>query len=462
MRSVQQIWRLGASVWLVVLAGLCVGSGGCDDADADEGGNPAIAVRAGGDLTVADRSSNAYGTPAPNLDDAVLEQHLSGDAAFEQAFVSAPAAINPGLGPGFNNFSCTGCHPRDGRGMAVIGGPPLMSPMLVRVSLPDDQGDPAFPGDVVPVPGLGTQIQDHAVYGAQPEATIALTWQETQGSYGDGQPYSLRSPVLAIALSDGTPLGPDVMTSARIAPPVFGLGLLDAVPEATVASLADPDDADGDGISGRMNRVWSEADGAPVLGRFGWKANTATVELQTAAAYANDMGVSSPLAPEPDGTWELEHTVVEDTAVYVSTLGVPAPVTVLTRDAVRGADRFEEMGCASCHVPTLATGDHALEALRDQTFHAYTDLLVHDMGQGLADGRRDWQASGREWRTAPLWGIGLTQTVLPGATYLHDGRARTLAEAILWHGGEAEAARERFRTADAKARAELLAFLESR
>lgn len=430
-----------------------IGFGACDEVE-----HPETPFPAGGGLTVFDRSSNGFGGPGPNLDSDELEQHFAGDATFEAVFVTAPARVNPGLGPVFNHTSCNGCHPRDGRGLAIAGGPPVLSPMLVRVSLPE--GEPVAPGGAVPVPGLGTQVQDHGVFGVSPEATVELSWKTEAGAYGDGTPYELRRPIIAMTYPDGRPVEDEVMTSARIPPPVFGLGLLDAISDETLEALADPDDRDGDGISGRVNRVWDARLERTVVGRFGWKANTPRLADQVADAYANDMGISSPVHPESDGGAEIDRATLDATRFYVATLGVPAPHDA-GDEARRGEKLFRQMGCDGCHVSKLETGDHDIAALVGQTIRPHTDLLLHDMGPGLADGRPDWAASGSEWRTAPLWGIGLTGTVLPLATYLHDGRARTLAEAILWHGGEGEAAREAFRMAEEADREALLAFLRS-
>ena len=430
-----------------------IGNGACDEVE-----HPETPYASGGGLTVFDRSSNGFGGPGPNLDERELAAHIAGDASFEAVFVTAPAPVNPGLGPTFNNTSCNGCHPRDGRGLAFVGGPPLLSPLLVRVSLAD--GEPEAPDGVVPVPGLGTQVQDHAVYGQSPEASVLLTWEESVGEYGDGTPFSLRRPLIEMTYPDGTPVGDEVLRSGRIPPPVFGLGLLDAIPAEVIEASADPDDRDGDGISGRANYVWDAQLEEPVLGRFGWKANTGDLERQVAAAYANDMGISSPRHPDEDGTMEIDYATIDATTFYVATLGVPAPHDG-GPEARRGERLFGAMGCASCHADSLETGEHPIAALEYQEIRPHTDLLLHDMGPGLADGRPDWDASGSEWRTAPLWGIGLTATVLPLATFLHDGRARTLAEAILWHGGEAENAREAFRNAPEDVRDALLAFLRS-
>jgi len=441
-------------VWLPVACLLAVA---CEPAG---DGEPAEDLpRAGGDTTVFDRTSNAFAFPAPNLGAPELERHLRGDALFDATFVLPPAKLNPGLGPLFNNDGCVRCHVGDGRGVAAVGHGPLGSLLLVRVSLL--HGTEEAPGGPIPAGAFGTQIQDHAVFGVQAEADVSLDWSEERGSYADGEPFSLRRPTLTLTRPDGLALPEGLLTSPRAPQPVFGLGLLEAVAERDVLALADPDDADGDGVSGRPNRVWDVQSGEARLGRFGWKANTPTLLQQSAAAFANDMGVTTPLFPEPDGGTELDREKLYDVAFYTQTLAVPARVGQ-REPAVRAGERlFRELGCASCHVETLRTDGHAMSALADQTIHPYTDLLLHDMGPGLADGRPDFLASGTEWRTPPLWGLGLTQTVQAGSTFLHDGRARTLDEAILWHGGEAAAASERFRQLPAVSRAALLAFLRS-
>ena len=414
----------------------------------------------GGATTVFEQSSHAFTLPAPGLTDEESALHLEGDAAFEAQFVTAPAELNPGLGPVFNNNSCNSCHIRNGRGMPRLSAGALRSQLLIRVSLPDGEVDPTT-GNIA-VPGLGLQIQDHAIFGEEPEAYTSLEWEEINGQYADGTPYSLRKPVVTVEMPNGSPLDPDILTSLRQPPPIFGLGLLEEVPEQILVDLADPDDADGDGISGRPNYVWSLAKQSAVVGRFGLKANQPDLEQQSAAAYHGDMGVTSPLMPADDGSSEIDPHTLEAATFYSQSLGVPARRRIDDPLAQQGDRLFEQIGCADCHVPTLETGESDIEALSNQTFHPYTDLLLHDMGEGLADKRPDFEANGYEWRTPPLWGVGLTQTVLPGSGYLHDGRARTLEEAILWHGGEAEASRDQFRDElSASEREALLSFLRS-
>jgi CxxC motif-containing protein (DUF1111 family) len=416
---------------------------------------------AGGGTTVHDRTSNAYSFPAPNLTDDELERHLAGDVTFEATFVTAPAEVNAGLGPTYNNVACAACHKRDGRGMPIAGNGPNRSHLLVRVSLPDGEGEPAVPGGSVPVPGLGLQIQDQAIFGVDPEAIVDVTWDERPGAYADGTPYVLRAPIVTITLAGGGAPPDGCMTSLRQPPPVFGLGLLEAIGADTLEALADPDDRDGDGVSGRVNHVYDVATGSRAIGRFGHKANTPSLLQQAAAAYANDMGVSSSLFPDDGGARDIDDETASLTAFYTQTLAVPARTSIDDPIVRRGESLFAEIGCVSCHVETIETGAHEIEALSFQTIHPYTDLLLHDLGDGLADGRPDFEADGREWRTPPLWGIGLTHTVLPYSGFLHDGRARTLEEAILWHGGEAQAARDTFAGADAADREALIAFLRS-
>jgi CxxC motif-containing protein (DUF1111 family) len=411
----------------------------------------AAPIRPGGDTTVDDRTSNAFSLPAANLTAAALAEHQSGDVGFEAVFVRGPAPINPGLGPLYNHNACAACHNRDGRGLPSFAAPG--SQALVRISVSD--GTPPVPGAPVPVPGLGGQLQDHGVFGVTPEIAIDLAWREVPGAYGDGEPYLLRAPAVTLTRADGTALPPSILTSLRQAPAVFGLGLLEAIPDDALVAAEDPDDRDGDGVSGRANRVWDVDAGAVRLGRFGHKAGQPSLVQQAAAAYANDMGVTS---RRFDGEVEVADETIAATAFYTATLGVPARAP---GDVAAGEARFADFGCAACHTPVQHTGDHPAPAVADQTFAPYTDLLLHDLGDGLADGRPEFAADGREWRTPPLWGLGLVQTVLPNASYLHDGRARTVAEAILWHGGEAEAARERFRTAPAGDRRALLAFLSA-
>jgi CxxC motif-containing protein (DUF1111 family) len=375
-------------------------------------------------------------------------------------FVAAPSVNNPGLGPRFNNASCAGCHLGDGRGPPLIGRGPRRSIGLVRISLADTE--PERPGGPGAVPGLGTQLQDHATFGFAPEATIQLAWDEQVGSYDDGTPYTLRGPALTMALPNGRPLPPNVLVSFRTPPPTFGRGLLEAIPDDPILMRADPDDGDGDGISGRPNWVWDLPSNGVRLGRFGVKASTASLLEQTGLAYSQDMGVSNPLFPELDGSTDIDQRTLDAVTFYLRTLAVPKRRNAADPRVIAGEALFVQAGCGACHQPSLTTGPSSVAALAHQQIFPYSDLLLHDLGPGLADGRPDFQAGESEWRTPPLWGLGLAETVLGGAaTYLHDGRARTLEEAILWHGGEAARSSAIFRGASAADRDALVRFLRS-
>lgn len=255
---------------------------------------------------------------------------------------------------------------------------------------------------------------------------------------------------------------------------MFGTGLLEGIPTEDIAAAEDPDDSDGDGISGRAHWV-TDADGERVLGRFGWKAAVPTVEAQGSGAFNGDMGITSTLNPDQPctaaqtecsaqpngGEPEVDDEKMATVTFYTRTLAVPARRRVREPDTDRGEELFVGVGCASCHTPAQRTGSDTVDALSEQAIRPYTDLLLHDMGPALADHRQDRDASGTEWRTPPLWGIGLFETVNDHSRYLHDGRARNLTEAVMWHGGEAEAARDRFAELSAADRKALLAFLES-
>jgi CxxC motif-containing protein (DUF1111 family) len=428
----------------------------CDGGGSGETDTP---IKAGGDTSVENRTSFAFEEPAANLSEESLIKHTLGDATFGDVFVTPPAVVNPGLGPLFNNVSCESCHIKNGRGLPEFGNTGLRSLALVRVS--DPEGTPTVPGGNPPVEGIGNQIQDHATFGFEPEADVTLEWEEVTGTYPDGTPYSLRRPVLTIVLPDGEPLGGNVLTSVRVPPPVIGLGLLEAIPDEEILAMADPGDEDGDGISGTPNMVWNNITSTTEIGRFGHKASMPTLRQQAATAYIEDMGVSSPdlLGNEPAP--EIDEETLDLTTFYTQTLAVPLRAETDDPDVPQGESIFFDLGCNLCHASVMETGDHMLPEVSNQVIQPFTDLLLHDMGEGLADHRPDFRANGREWRTAPLWAIGLTVTVLGQQNYLHDGRARTLEEAILWHGGEAENAKDGFMNLPGNEREKLIKFLQS-
>ena len=423
----------------------------------------------GGETTVFDATSHAFSTPAPNLSAEGLAEHLAGDREFEAVFVTVPAEVNPGLGPVYNNISCINCHARDGRGRAPTSGEKFTS-MLFRVSLPNPSGDGT--GAPVPVPGFGTQLNNRAIYGVSPEGSVSINYTEGQITTNDGTIVHLRTPKYTL-VDPYQPLPDEVELSPRVAPVVFGLGLLEAVPEATILAMTDEEDENGDGISGKANFVWDAQTNGLSLGRFGWKANQPTLLQQVASAYNDDMGVTTSLLPSENSNGQSQHDgrnddpelsdeILEAVTFYVQTLAVPARRNLDDPVVQRGEELFEVAGCSGCHIPTLQTGELPdVPAVSNQTIHPYTDLLLHDMGPGLADNRPDFLADGYEWRTPPLWGIGLIKTVNGHTNFLHDGRARGVLEAILWHGGEADASREAVQQMSTSERDSLIAFVES-
>ncbi len=451
----------------MVVVALAVAACGSDPAPLD--------ARLGGDTTREDASRNSFGLPAPGLSNEQRRLFERGDSFFSQNWVTAPASTDArdGLGPTFNAQACSSCHVLDGRGAPPDPtGAEARLGLLLRLSVP---GTDAATGAPLPDPVYGGQLQDRAVLDVPAEGRLAVSYEIIAGSYGDGTPFELLSPTYEVEDLAFGPLASDIMMSPRLAPQVIGMGLLQAVPAEAIRASADPQDADGDGISGRPNTVWDAVANVATLGRFGWKANVATVEQQVAGAFLGDIGITSDLHPgencpapqascsaaQNGGTPELTGERLGAVTFYNRTLSVPAMRDVDDPDVGAGARLFDGLGCASCHTPTLRTGPSDIAVLANQTFHPYTDLLLHDMGEGLADGRPDFDAGGSEWRTPPLWGLGLIDDINGHRFLLHDGRARTIAEAILWHGGEAHASREAFRNLEAGRRAQLLAFLEA-
>ena len=421
----------------------------------------------GGSQTIFDNGAGAFGTAFPHLTAAQESVHEIGDIAFEQTFVSAPALINPGLGPIFNNVSCTSCHINDGRGKPPVNGEQISS-LLIRVSIPgtDAHGGPN------PARGFGGQLQQRAIFGAVPEALVKIDWTENQYSFADGETYSLRTPTYTLE-NPYIPLPAGLMISPRVAPPVFGLGLLEAVDEPTILALADEQDLNHDGISGKPNYAWNIVEGKKTIGKFGWKAANTSILQQSAGAYNEDMGITSFVFPHEssagqaqydgrDDEYEVSDSILYAVEFYIRTLAVPARRNADDAIVLQGKKIFAEAKCAACHVPRLRTKVNvAFPEISNQVIFPYTDMLVHDMGTGLADNRPDNEATGQEWRTSPLWGIGLTRVVNGHQNFLHDGRARTLMEAIMWHGGEAEQSKEYIRTISSSDRAALIKFLES-
>ena len=419
----------------------------------------------GGAATVFDETSRAFTRLITGIEGRDAVVHEFGDQAFEQTFVS-DSVIFSGKGPVYNNVSCISCHHNDGKGTPTAGFP--NSSLLFRVSLSgtDEHGAP------LSIPGYGFQIQDKSLINVQPEARVDIQYTEQIVTYSDGSIVTLRKPVYTVQ-NPYYPLPASYHLSPRLAPPVFGLGLLESIPENTLLSFADETDADGDGISGRPNYIFDSASNKQDLGRFGLKANTVSLSHQVAVAYQQDMGVTSSVLPDENCKGQSQYTqtrtkvelpdsTLNAVTFYVRTLGVPARRNVNDVVNKRGETLFTQINCSGCHKPTIYTGlNTSVPSLSGQRIHPYTDLLLHDMGEGLADGRPDYVATGSEWRTMPLWGIGLFEKTNGIPFYLHDGRARTIEEAILWHGGEAEKSKQAFMNLSKDDRKAVIQFLMS-
>lgn len=448
---------LAAAPWLIATGCRCSGA----------------ATPAAGSATVLDETRDAFSQPAPSLTPLHRSAFFVGNSLFNRSWVAAPASVESrdGLGPLFNARSCSGCHFKDGRSRPPEPGLPMRT-MLLRVSVPG-RGPHGAP---LPDPIYGDQIQGSANPGVTPEADVVVRYHPVRGTFADGEPYELTKPEYRLEHAGYGAPSAGLLASPRVAPAMIGLGLLEAVPERTLREREDPNDANHDGVSGRANAVWDVKRGAQALGRFGWKAEQPTVEQQAATAFLADLGLTSSLFPDQGctpaelrcreqpngGSPEVSDELLRDVVLYARTLGVPARRRGDEAGVRDGEALFERAGCSACHLPTLRTGSFAaIPELENQAIHPFTDLLLHDLGEGLSDERPTFGADGREWRTAPLWGIGLLRTVNEHTRLLHDGRARDASEAILWHDGEARSAREAFVRQSRPERRALLMFLDS-
>lgn len=431
-----------------------------------------INALSGGETTIFNTSRYAFTKPLANLPHDMLRQFAFGNNIFKTNWTEAPASVTSldGLGPTFNRISCAACHANNGRGKPPDTRDEPLKSIILRLSIPGKTED----GAPLPHPSYGNQLNPLGIYGVTGEGKATVLYEEILGTYVDGTPYSLRKPTYKIYDTAFGELHQETMLSPRVAPMIHGLGLLEAIPEKTILSLADPYDKNKDGISGRPNYV-PNIEKKKVIGRFGWKANVATLKQQNADAAAGDIGLTTtlhPLAncPAPQkkcneaisgGNPEMSDQQLSALEFYSQTLAPPARRDIKNRQVQLGGELFEKIQCSSCHIPVIQTGKHTLPQLSHQTIQPFTDLLLHDMGKDLADHRPDFEANGQEWRTAPLWGIGLIKRVNQHTYFLHDGRARNLEEAILWHGGEAYESKEAFRKMTKKERHALLIFLNS-
>lgn len=426
----------------------------------------------GGETTAFDSTRNAFSLSARNLQAKHRTAYTMGSFFFDETWL--PASPTPsdrdGLGPLFVARSCVSCHIRNGRGQAPASFLPTDS-MVVRISVPGtgEHGGPK------PDPIYGTLLQTHALTGFKPEAHVLGSYRIIRGHYDDGEPYYLRQPTFRLADLGYGPFQTNASISPLVAPAIVGLGLLEAIPEESLRENALANQKRTDGITGHLNMVWDEATRKIRVGRFGWKAEQPSVRQQVASAFQGDMGLTTSLYPQENnteaetftnalsgGSPEVTDEVFADIVLYARLIAVPSRRDSTNQIVLRGEKLFHELKCAVCHVPEWQTGDATdLPEVARQTIRPYTDLLVHDMGADLSDHRQVFKASGKEWRTPPLWGGGLIETVNSHNNLLHDGRARGFAEAILWHGGEAEQSKDQFRALPKSDRDALLQFLKS-
>lgn len=374
------------------------------------------------------------------------------------------------MGPLFNARSCSGCHFKDGRGEPLQVNQANSKGFLMRLSI---DGTDAH-GGPMPHPIYGDQLNENSVVlNDAAEGHVEVTWEYITKTYDDGSTKEIRKPIYTVYDGNG-----NVMTnmnfSPRVGQQVIGLGLLEAITEADLQALTTG--YEDLGVSGKINYVYNHETGATEVGRFGWKANQPTIRQQVAGAFVGDMGITSPIFTQQNNTSgqpqydtlanggdpEIEAGDFDKVVLYCSNLAVPARRDTGNQEVARGQQIFAEIGCVACHTQNFTTGAHEdFPILANQNIYPYTDMLLHDMGAGLADNRSDYLADGNEWRTQPLWGLGLIERVNGHTFLLHDGRARDIEEAILWHGGEATIVLEKFMALSAEDRAAVLAFLQS-
>lgn len=443
-------------------------------------------VKQGGETGINIKSSESYSKPSSNISASRKGDFFIGNAFFKQPWVVAPASTDArdGLGALFNVAACQSCHIKDGRGHAPKDADDDADSLLIRLAMPTNDAEQlqalaASKIEKIAHPIYGGQLQDRGIQGVPAEGKVTTKWTDVVVSYADGHKATLRRPTFSIEKLNYGALDASVIISPRVALPMIGLGLLEHIPAVAIEAQADVNDANNDGISGKANQVIDSKTGQVTLGRFGWKAGQPTVRQQVAAAFVGDLGITSALFGQenhtvnqpdciaaPNGNnaqgYELDDLALERVDLYSSTLAVPGRRDWDQPHILEGKKLFFDLACQDCHNQRFTTGTHPrYPILSNQTIYPYTDLLLHDMGVGLADNSPEFEANGQEWRTAPLWGIGLIPTVNGHSELLHDGRARSVEEAILWHGGEAEASKNAFKNLSAEERQKVIDFVNS-
>ena len=425
----------------------------------------------GGETTVTVDGAMAFSRQSQNISAANAEKFPLGNSFFEKNWVKAPASTTArdGLGPFFNARACAACHTRDGRGRPPKFNGEKNHGLLLRLSIP---GTDEY-GGAIPDPNYGNQLNDQSNPGIAEKGNFSISYETITGKYTDGTLYELQKPLYNLEVSNYGSISGNVMVSPRVAQQMIGLGLLEAITDIQITEIADEFDSDNDGISGRPNYVWDKLKKEKAIGRFGWKANQPSLRQQDADAFLGDIGITTSINPNENcitgacenaingGSPEFEDTFLDALELYTQTLAPPYRKDAEIPEVLKGKQVFFDMKCTSCHTPYFVTGPHPIHALSNQLIFPYTDLLLHDMGNDLADNRPDFEANGNEWRTPPLWGIGQFKTINNHTRYMHDGRARNIEEAILWHGGEAQKSKEDYLNLNKENRDAMIRFLNS-
>jgi CxxC motif-containing protein (DUF1111 family) len=455
----------------------------------------------GGETSVSAYPFASLEKPAANIDDELRPDFHAGKALARQPWIKAPTATDArdGLGPVFNARTCLTCHIKGGKGNIPQDNDSPITTTLVRLSQatfnPDTSTEVLLKQGLVPHEVYGDQIQNqstslahhlrnnksaqHLTHDVSPEAYLYVQWHFSKFIFPDGREVDLRKPTIDFRYLGYGPLGDDTLISIRMAPSIHGMGLLELILQQDIDALADEHDQNQDGISGRVNQVWDVQTQSLQPGRFGLKSNKPTLAMIVAGAFANDLGISNPLFPDQPCTnqqptcqqqitgnnaegFELPQHLLDLVVDFNRNLAPIKRDNADNKKILQGRELFYQTGCNGCHQPRFVTGEsEKFTHLSKQEIWPYTDLLLHDMGESLADNRPEFLANGQEWRTAPLWNLGDQVDVNGSNVLLHDGRARNVEEAILWHGGEAKNAKDKFVNLPITQREALMQFVYS-